>query len=121
MPLIVVAFLAQLIIIAIIIYILKKILDRMLIDLAVTHFEYYHPGRQSTDPVLIISHRPLSGKDKARLDKAARKISVDPARLTYQVNKKKFGGMVIKTSDKMIDFSLRDRLRQALPRVFGKL
>lgn len=112
------AVLAQLVVIAIIVFILKQVLDNMLIDLSVSLFEVWRPEQKFSEPVYIISHRRLKDKYRSRLDKAAGRHSIETTRLQYQIDKKILGGIIIKAGHKLIDCSLKDRLRQALPWLF---
>ncbi len=115
MPLMLMAFMAQIIVIAIIVVILKKILDRMLIDLAISLFEYNASGQSPSGPITITTHKRLKSKYQAAIVKAAQKHSWPLDQIQYKIDKKIYGGMIIRTDKRIFDCSLKDRLRQALP------
>jgi len=115
MPLMLAAFLAQVVVISIIVMILKRILDQMLIDLAINLFEYWSPGKHPTGPVQIITHKRLSGRNVDGLRKALGKHSLTPDQAQYVIDKKILGGMIIRADNRIFDCSLKDRLRRARP------
>ena len=93
----------------------------MLIDLAIRHFEYGQSrDKHKANVVDIITHKKIHDKYKQRIDKIAKKFLPPETQIQYQVKKGIWGGVIIKDGVKMIDYSLKDRLRQAVPRLFNK-
>ena len=110
-------FLLQLVAAAIIVYILKKVLDNMLIDLASRHFDLWMHRQQArehpAENISIISHRPLKSKHKEKFLKITTKYSNQKIQPAFEIDKSILGGVMIKGSDDILDFCLKTRLEEA--------
>ncbi|MDP2654062.1 MAG: F0F1 ATP synthase subunit delta [Candidatus Omnitrophota bacterium] len=107
--------LAQLVAISVVVFVLKKVLDNILIETALKQLEWSRRGEQGplTDAVTLTTHKNLRASSRARIVQYLKKhlkITADPV---FQVDPKIWGGMIIQCGFRHIDFSLRDRLRQA--------
>lgn len=113
-------FLLQLAIAAVIVFILKKILDNMLIDLASRHFDLWMHRQQTQDhpaeKISFISHKPLKPKNKEKFLKIMTKYSKQKIQPVFERDKSILGGVIIKGSNDILDFSLKTRLEEALRR-----
>ena len=113
------AFIAQIVAISFVVFVLKKILDHMLIDLAIRHLEYgQSKERRPVDLIVILTHRRLQEKYKQRIAQIIRKYCSQETQAEYRIQKDIMGGIIIKVGGRMIDYSLKDRLRQAVPWLF---
>ena len=107
-------FLAQLVVCAIVVFILKKILDNILIDSAIRQLELCNQGKKSSiDALTVISYQNLNTKNQERITRAALKQFGETAKPAFTIDRSLLGGMVIKVGSRIIDCSLKDRLRQA--------
>ena len=113
-------FALQFVCAAIIVYILKQILDTMLIDLASRHFDLWMHRQQALDHpaenISIISHRPLKSKHKEKFFKIITKYSNQKIQPAFEINKSILGGVIIKGSNDVLDFCLKTRLEEAFQR-----
>ena len=101
--------------------VLKKILDRNLIDLAIEQLRAgrlnpaelkepdFDPG---TVPVMVITYKKISETDREHILKELTKNISGGAVPDFQTDPKLRGGMIIKVGTKVADFSLIDRLRR---------
>ena len=113
---------SQAVAISIIVVILKKILDRNLIGLAIEQLE---AGRlnpeglngKNFDPpnfkLVVITHKKISDADRERIAKAVTKNIAHGIIPDFQIDEKIRGGMIIKAGTHIADYSLVDRLRRA--------
>lgn len=117
----VIFFVSQAMAIGIIVVILKKILDRNLIDLAIQQLEAGRltPQRQqkkdfdySNSKIVVVTHRKIRSGDSQRVLKAVTK-NMPGVIVDFEVEPKVIGGMIIKVDDNAADYSLIDRLRRA--------
>lgn len=108
-------FLFQFIVIAVIIFILKKILDRMLIESAIKKFEFFDldPQEQKPEKILVITHKKLKDKYHQKISAIVAKRLHRSIPVVSLIDKKIFGGMVIQVQDIKIDFSLISRLKES--------
>ena len=108
--------LLQAIVISLIIWVLKKILDRSLIDLAVRQFKLrQRQGQKSVcKNIRIISHKGLSSRNRSMITCVVQQALGADVSPGFEVDKALWGGLKILVGDEEIDCSLRDRLRQAL-------
>ena len=109
--------LAQLVVAAGIVFVLKKVLDNMLAELALRQFELVGREKKSLDaPLVVITHKGLNAKQEQRIVQVALKQFGAAAKPSFQVDRSLLGGMVIKVGSYLIDCSLKDRLRRASQR-----
>ena len=114
-PIFVVVFSIQAIFITIITIILKIILDRKLIELAIKKvelWEFDNSVRQS-EKFVVITHKKISQKYKSRIEKVVREKFDSTTKLSFEVHRRILGGMIIKIGTLFLDVSLKDRLKQA--------
>ncbi len=114
--------LSQTVAISIIVVILKGMLDRNLIDLAIQQLEIGRLNLQEMhkkdfDPagvqLIVITHKKIMDADRERVFKAVTKnipVGIVP---DFQINRKILGGMIISVGPNTADYSLIDRLRRA--------
>lgn len=106
---------AQLFMIAVIVFVLKKTLDKKLIDAAVVRLEgldHLPDVRQ----IRVRSHRTVKPVYRERIARAVLKNFNAGAEAGFEVDRSLMGGMIITVGEESIDCSLRDRLRQAFGR-----
>lgn len=96
--------------------ILKVILDRSLIESAVKQFEYLcqHSDLPSPPEVKVISCHPLSQAVSSRVRCLVRKKFGEGVNVRYQTDKRMWGGVVIRVLGTVVNYSLKDRIRQAV-------
>lgn len=106
--------LLQLLSLIIVIFILKKILDNCLINLAIQKFESLH--REDLEPslsgVIVIVRKKLGNKERQRLSAAAYKKFNRPMDVLVRTDKSILGGAIIKGGRSPIDLSLITRLKE---------
>ncbi len=114
--------LSQTVAISIIVLVLKGILDRNLINLAIQQLEAgrLNPDgsdRKNFDPahftVSVTTHKEIASVDRERVLKAVTKNIPGGVVTDFQIDKKIRGGMIIKTGIQTADYSLLDRLKRA--------
>ena len=115
-------FLSQVVAIGIAVFFLKKQLDRNLLDSAVRQIEagvFILDGPENNNPkppppiFIVITHAKLSATNRERVLKAITKTTPGGVVPDFQVDKNLLGGAVVKTATKVVDCSLKDKLRQA--------
>ncbi len=136
LAIIVKVLLLQIVVIGLIIFILKKVLDRKLIDGAISKLEFWRvpdgdhtksdsPFDQTSSlpnasiplaTVAVTSYSNLNQQDKGRIQKAAVKNFGSMVKLSFQTDRGLLGGMIIALNDQQIKFDLKERLRQAFSR-----
>ncbi|HPB67652.1 MAG TPA: F0F1 ATP synthase subunit delta [Candidatus Omnitrophota bacterium] len=96
--------------------ILKVILDRNLIESAVKQFEYLcqHSDLPSPPEVTVISCHPLSPAVSSRVRCLVRKKFGEGVNVRCQTDKRMWGGVVIRVPGTVVNYSLKDRVRQAV-------
>jgi len=108
-------FILQIVVIATIIFFLKKRLDKQLVELAVQKFGMLSPenvGPEQKD-VLVITFRKLSEEIRGKLLGMGQKRLNRMLNLIVKEDKAIKGGMVIKFKDFSIDYSLASRLKES--------
>ncbi|MCB9772019.1 MAG: F0F1 ATP synthase subunit delta [Candidatus Omnitrophica bacterium] len=115
--------LPQVVAITIIVIVLKKILDRNLINLAIEQLE---AGRLNPTeaqiknlgaakfPFIVTTHKKIKDIDRERILKAITKNISGGVTPDFQIDNKIRGGMIIKAGENISDCSLSDRLRRAV-------
>lgn len=115
--------LPQVVAITIIVIVLKKVLDRNLINLAIEQLEAgrLNPSEaqsKSAEPAkflfTVITHKKIKDVDRERILKAVTKNISGSIVPNFQVDKNIRGGMIIKAGENISDCSLSDRLRRAV-------
>lgn len=113
----------QVVPVAIIVVILKSILDRNLIDLAIQQLESGRLNPQGGHnanfnlngiKMVVITHKKISQAHRERILKAVLKNIPGGLVADFQTNKKICGGMIITVGASTVDYSLLDRLRRAV-------
>ena len=101
--------------IGIVVAVLKGKLDRLLINSAIRHLELWETASDgpSVKQVVIISHKTLRKKDQTRILSAVNQKMGRDVQTLFQVDGKIYGGIIVKIDGKMINLSVRERLRQA--------
>lgn len=115
--LIVQVLIGQVIVATVVIVVLKKILDRRLMETAVKQFEFW-PEEERDKPItkiVVVTHTPVSSVYKQRIEQAAVKHSRGSVRPEFLVDKSIKGGVVIQTNLRAFEFSLKSRWKQAFP------
>lgn len=108
-------FAAQIVVIAIIVAILKKILDRQLVEMAIHKLEVLDGGRIPSDlsEVIVITPGPLAEKSYQRIFNAILKKTNKKISVVSTVDRTLKGGIIIKVKDITFDHSLVGRLKEA--------
>ncbi len=115
-------FLSQAVAIIIAVVVLKAQLNRNLLDLAVRNIEagvFILDGPEHNNPkppppvFIVISHKKLSDTNRERFLKAITKTTPGGIVPDFQVDKTIMGGVIVKAGAKVVDCSLKDKLRQA--------
>ena len=108
--------LVQIIAAGVVFAVLRAVLNGMLIDLALKHREVFRSedGEAPVDRVVIVSFRPLKDADARRARRAVDQRIRPAGPLEFQVERQLWGGVVIRAGSRVLDFSLRDRLKRAL-------
>lgn len=107
-------FLTQVVVISIILFVLKKTLNRNLIDLAISQVEHGQVKYDGPEPLIMVTtHKPVSTTARERLLKAIAKHLPGVKTPEFRVDGKILGGMIIQVGSHTVDFSLIDRLRKA--------
>lgn len=112
-------FLLQLIAIACIIFILKKILDHKLIEEAIRRLEIAlherRPQQSSPFVVKVISHKKLANRYKLKILKVTIKYLGENLKPSFETDRHLWGGLIVKLGDIVVDCSLKERIREAFP------
>ena len=118
-------FVAQVILGAVIIFALKKLLDKQLFDLAVQDIKYWQsteklaarialdefdPSIDAPRKIIMVSYKPLGGRQQALLRQTAVKQFGDDVVFEFRVNKDLLGGVIVTVGDCVLDHSLKERL-----------
>ena len=100
--------------IVIVMFVLRAVLNRMLIDLAVRHIEVWKFAEaKGISRILIVTHAPLKKPYVDRIQRALAGHFSSGAAAEFRVQKALLGGAVIHVGEQILDFSLKDRLTQA--------
>ena len=98
-----------------VVFVLKVVLNNMLIDLAVRHIEVWKFSEaKGIDRILILSHKPLKKTYVDRIKCSTQKTFSPNVFVDFQIQKSIWGGAVIRVGDQEIDCSLKDRFQQAI-------
>ena len=110
-------FAAQAVVGAIVLVVLKKVLDNMLVDLALRQLDFFQRSTEKipASSLTICFYKTLRPQDAQRLQKILQ-TSFGPGVPTLQQDRRLLGGIFFKIGDKELDCSLRNRLKQALGR-----
>jgi len=108
----------QVIVISIIIFILKIILDKRLIESAISEMRLWQQeGRKVNDSkVIVISHKEVHPRYKERIHRITYDYLGEGHQPDYRIDKSILGGLIILIGNEMIECSLKDRLNQAFSR-----
>jgi hypothetical protein len=126
MQVLVLVLIGQAILAFVVVAVLRAMLEKELIESAVRSFESYKKDRASPfyipDPtrddsqedvsLKVVSYKNLNARYQQRIRQAAENFfgrSINP---TYLVDKKILGGVVFHIGNKVIEYSLRDRLQR---------
>ena len=103
---------AQGVVAVIIIFFLKRNLDRELYDIAIQRLEFLSQAERfpSFDHVMVVSHKDLSPQNKGRIQKAVSKHFTDSVKPVFKIDKKILGGIIITVADQTFAYSLKHRL-----------
>jgi len=106
--------LTQVVVISVILFVLKKTLNRNLVDLAIKQIE---AGQLKQDAqnvnITVTTHKPVSTGQRERLLKAVTKQIPGAGTPDFKIDGKLLGGMIIEVGPQIVDYSLIDRLRKA--------
>jgi F0F1-type ATP synthase delta subunit len=99
----------------IVVCVLKVILDRNLIDVALRQFDFLaaRKGPGQVKKVNVLSHKVLSPKNKLKVTSISARHLGPNVELVFLTDKAILGGIVIYLDEEKINFSLKDRLREA--------
>ena len=100
----------QCVFVFVVIFVLKIILDKELINAALEKFESA-PSSEDLKEILVYSAVNLSDEIKSRLEIVRRRKFVG-ANFNFLQNAELKGGIVISMNDTLLDFSLTTRLQQ---------
>ncbi len=113
---------SQVVAIGTIVIILKGILDRNLINLAIQQLEAgrLNPlglGQKNFDTasikLVVVTHKKIKDVNRERVLKAVTKNIPGGIIPDFQIDSKILGGMIISVGDNVAEYSLIDRLRRA--------
>lgn len=105
-------FLTQFVLITIVIFILRAVLERKLIENTMKEFQMYSPMENFPSELWVMSYGNLAQSHKDELQKLAVKKFGIKVQINYSVDKALMGGMIVKTKDIKIGHSLRERLKE---------
>ncbi|HSV42935.1 MAG TPA: F0F1 ATP synthase subunit delta [Candidatus Bathyarchaeia archaeon] len=107
--------LGQSVVAIIVIAVLRVILNRMLLDLAVRHIESWNfSDAKKVKRVIIFSHKPLNVVYRNRVQKVVDRNFSSDVVLEFKVERSLWGGAVVAVDDGLFDCSLKDRWHRAL-------
>lgn len=101
--------------IGIVVAVLKAKLDRLLMNSAIRYLELWDASSDgpAVKQVVIISHKTLRPEDKTRILTAINQKMGRDVRAIFQSDGKIYGGLIVKIEGKIVNLSVRERLRQA--------
>lgn len=105
-------FLSQFVLVIIVIFILRAVLERRLIENTIKELQMYSPMENHPAEIAVTSYSNLSPTHKEILQKLAGKKFGPNVRFSYALDKSLMGGMILKTKDIKIGHSLRERLKE---------
>lgn len=107
-------FMVQAVIIAVIIVVLRAKLEGQLMDSALRHLATQPPSESKR--ITVVTSRTLPPPDAGRFQRAAVQGMGSAVQVVFTVDPLLQGGAVIRIGEKVLDHSLRDRLRRAFGR-----
>lgn len=112
---ILIVFLFQVVLVFVIVWILKVLLNRQLIEMTVRSFETADSSclEQDTNEMTIVTYGKLSEDVKQRISDAFYKKTRRTANLIVMQDRAIKGGIVIRQKKIIADGSLRDRLKRS--------
>ena len=105
-------FLSQFVLMTIVIFILRAVLERKLIENTMKAFQMYSPLNNFPSEILVTSYSNLAQSYKVQLQNLATKKFGPNVRFSYTLDKNLMGGMIVKTKDIKIGHSLHERLKE---------
>ena len=105
-------FLVQAVLIVIVVFVLRNVLEARLVDNTLKEFERYFSEDDPASEIAVVAYRELRSADKERLQKLAQKKFGPGIRIVYSTDKALMGGALIKTGKIRIGHSLLDRLKE---------
>jgi len=108
----------QIVVASIVLFILWLILQKNLVHAALVQFDYWDgkPRDPALAEIVVTSHQELKETLKAKIIKLTQRKFGEKMAVVFRVDRKIMGGLVIRAGEKVIDFALKERLRQALGR-----
>lgn len=104
----------QLVIAAIVVFVLRGNLNNLLVEMAMKQFELRIRDKSAPIPaVTVISHKGLHEEIRGTIIKETSKNCGETVKPVFQVDKSLLGGIIMKIGSNIIDCSLRDRLHRA--------
>jgi F0F1-type ATP synthase delta subunit len=105
----------QLLVAAIVVFVLKYKLDEILLDIGIQQMEVLSSEKKAkVKAVTVITHKSLSTKYQDRIVRTVSKQFGSGAALSFQIDKNLMGGAIFKLGDVVaFDCSLRERLQRA--------
>ena len=113
--LILITLFVQLIVISIIAFVLLKVLNNILIEMAIEQFERLPKNYfdQDQKELMVVAARNMAKHFEGRLSQAVSKKFDRPIRIAIREDKKIRGGIMIHLKDSVIDGSLHNRLKES--------
>ncbi len=100
-----------------ILIVLAHTLNAMLSDMAVRYIELWHPNEDEDEPAVrsvhVISHRALKAVYQERIRKAVSRNFPSDIQMSFSQDPKILGGVIVRMDERVMDCSLRDRIRRA--------
>ena len=105
---------SQVLVIGFIAIILKGVLNNMLLDLAVRHIDVWKLSEtENVDRIVVYTHKVLKQSRMDEFNKVSQRVFSSAIALDFRVQKFILGGAIVHVGKKIIDCSLKDRLKQA--------
>ncbi len=105
-------FLSQFVLVTVVIFILRAVLERKLIESTLKEFQMYSPMDDHPSEIWVTSYGNPARSHKEELQKLANKKFGPNVRFSYAIDKTLMGGMIVKTKSIKIGHSLRERLQE---------
>jgi F0F1-type ATP synthase delta subunit len=108
-------FFAQVVVGAIVVVCLKKVLDGQLLEFAYRQIDYWKPQDQRSpiSEITLVTHKRLNVTQQERFRRITLKRLGAAVTVQFLVDRKIMGGAILRIGEKLFDYSLKDRLRQA--------
>lgn len=94
-----------------VLFVLKKFLERELLTCALEHLVRFSPAGEEVDEVVIVTAQKLSADDEFRL-RSILKEKFPRGRIVTGEDCALWGGLVVRAGTHVFDFSLWTRIRQ---------